>query len=353
MWWIVLGLGIGPAVSNGFARFSYGLLLPSMQADLDWSYTQAGWINTANAIGYLAGALLALTLVGRIGPRRLFVFGMLLTTLALAWSATTRDLGMLSFWRIVAGIGGAPVFIAGGVIASGLFQDRRKNALAIALYFGSGGAGMVVTGLGLPLFLDWFGQAGWPLAWLGLAVMCYVIGIPACRAAAMAPRPRATDRVGRRRLPVSQMLPALIAYFAFGAGYIVYITFLVAWMGSWDASPLMIAATWCVMGCAVIVSSFVWRSVLERAETGGAIALTVLATGLGVALPLIAPHPAVVLASAALFGVSFFQVPSAITAFSRLRAFPFIHEAYPAALKKFQHSSGVKRSQISPMASMS
>ena len=36
-----------------------------------------------------------------------------------------------------------------------------------------------------------------------------------------------------------------------------------------------------------------------------------------------------------------------------LKAFPFIHEAYPAALKKFQHSSGVKRSQISPMASMS
>ena len=36
-----------------------------------------------------------------------------------------------------------------------------------------------------------------------------------------------------------------------------------------------------------------------------------------------------------------------------VRAFPFIHEAYPAALKKFQHSSGVKRSQISPMASMS
>ena len=36
-----------------------------------------------------------------------------------------------------------------------------------------------------------------------------------------------------------------------------------------------------------------------------------------------------------------------------VKAFPFIHEAYPAALKKFQHSSGVKRSQISPMASMS
>ena len=36
-----------------------------------------------------------------------------------------------------------------------------------------------------------------------------------------------------------------------------------------------------------------------------------------------------------------------------LKAFPFIHEAYPAAWKKFRHWSGVKRSQISPMASMS
>ena len=36
-----------------------------------------------------------------------------------------------------------------------------------------------------------------------------------------------------------------------------------------------------------------------------------------------------------------------------VKAFPLIHEVYPAAWKKFRHSSGVKRSQISPMASMS
>ena len=49
------------------------------------------------------------------------------------------------------------------------------------------------------------------------------------------------------------------------------------------------------------------------------------------------------------------RIPRTLWGLSPLtfRAFPFIHEAYPAALKKFQHSSGVKRSQISPMASMS
>ena len=38
---------------------------------------------------------------------------------------------------------------------------------------------------------------------------------------------------------------------------------------------------------------------------------------------------------------------------TRAKAFPLIHEVSPAAWKKFRHSSGVKRPQISPMASMS
>ena len=63
LWWIALGLSLGPAVSNGLARFAYGLLLPAMRDDLGWNYTQAGWVNTANAIGYLIGAVLALAFV--------------------------------------------------------------------------------------------------------------------------------------------------------------------------------------------------------------------------------------------------------------------------------------------------
>ena len=66
-WLLVGALALAPAVSNGFARFAYGLILPAMRIDLGWNYTQAGWINTANALGYLIGALLALTLISRVG----------------------------------------------------------------------------------------------------------------------------------------------------------------------------------------------------------------------------------------------------------------------------------------------
>ena len=56
-WVVILALAMAPAVSNGFARFAYALILPAMRADLGWTYSMAGWINTANAIGYLLGAL--------------------------------------------------------------------------------------------------------------------------------------------------------------------------------------------------------------------------------------------------------------------------------------------------------
>ncbi|MGH9054723.1 MAG: YbfB/YjiJ family MFS transporter [Acidimicrobiales bacterium] len=51
------GLALGPAVALGLARFAYALLLPAMRTDLHWSYTQAGALNTANALGYFAGAI--------------------------------------------------------------------------------------------------------------------------------------------------------------------------------------------------------------------------------------------------------------------------------------------------------
>ena len=139
-WLIVAGLSMGPAMANGFARFAYALLLPSMRANLGWNYTQAGWLNTANGIGYLLGALLALFLVGRFGPKRLFIYGFALTTLAMFGSAGTPDLMAQSLWRILAGIGGAPVFVMGGVLTAALFPENPKlNAFAVAVYFGGGG----------------------------------------------------------------------------------------------------------------------------------------------------------------------------------------------------------------------
>lgn len=321
LWLIVLGLSLGPAVSNGYARFAYGLLLPAMREDLAWSFTQAGWINTANAIGYLMGSLLALGLISRLGARGLFIGGFVLTNAALLASALTGDLWLMSFWRVLAGIGGAPVFIAGGAMASTLFAaDKAKNALAIAVYFGGGGLGMLLTGAILPYMIDWYAITVWPYAWWVLGLASHLFFLPAFWAALAAPEPAPAQSLGghrRRVLPLLAMSPALAAYFMFGVGYIVYITFLIAWMRGEGAGTGLVALTWGIMGVMVMASPFVWSKVLARATGGGAISLTSLAVGAGIMLPLVVSWPLGMLASAVLFGVSFFMVPTSTTTFGR------------------------------------
>lgn len=316
---IVLGLSLGPAISNGFARFAYGLVLPAMRDDLAWNFTQAGWINTANAVGYLIGALLALSLVGRVGPRALFIWGFALTVLALVLSATTRDLWVLSIWRVVAGIGGAPVFIAGGVIASGLFtEDKRRNALAIGVYFGGGGLGMLLTAVTIPQFMDWFGDPGWPLVWLALGIWTFIAFIPSWAAAEAVEEPASRAETAQAgSLPTVRMLPAMACYFFFGLGYLIYVTFLIAWMRNNGAATSMITLTWAVMGVGVMLSPFVWQRVLANAQGGRALAQTSLAVGIGILLPIIVDHPYSPVVSAALVGGTFFMVPSAATTFTR------------------------------------
>src|ERR1700693_5473960 len=92
---IVLGLAMGPAVGLGLGRFAYALLLPSMRLELGWSYAQAGAMNTANAAGYLIGALAAAALAARFGNKRGFLLGLLLTAASLLATGLTSDYALL------------------------------------------------------------------------------------------------------------------------------------------------------------------------------------------------------------------------------------------------------------------
>src|SRR5258708_38229274 len=65
--WLILILSLAPTIGLGIGRFAYSLVLPDMRETLGWSYSAAGFMNTINAAGYLAGALTASKLVNRFG----------------------------------------------------------------------------------------------------------------------------------------------------------------------------------------------------------------------------------------------------------------------------------------------
>src|SRR5260221_9839884 len=64
---LILILSLAPIIGLGIGRFAYALVLPDMRDSLVWSYSAAGFMNTINAAGYLAGALIAAKLIKRIG----------------------------------------------------------------------------------------------------------------------------------------------------------------------------------------------------------------------------------------------------------------------------------------------
>lgn len=316
-WWIVLGLALGVTISNAFARFAYGLILPAMQSDLNWTYTESGWINTANALGYVAGALLTFALIGRLSAKGLFNAGLVVTSVSLLMCGLGDGFWYLTFWRILAGIAGAPVFIAGGAMAATLFPgDARKNALAIAGYFGGAGLGMILSGALLPGLFAQHGPAFWPNAWIGLG-LCSLLVAPLSIWASGRTEVSPSGRGNSAALPMGRMLFALSGYGLFAMGYIVYLTFIIASVKDMGLGVSAISAGWVLIGIGIIASPFLWRPVLARYASGVPLALACAMTGIATLAPWIVPGIPGFALSALLFGLAVFIGPGAVTSFGR------------------------------------
>jgi predicted MFS family arabinose efflux permease len=330
---VLAGLALGVTVTNGFARFAYGLVLPAMKSEMGWTYAQAGWLNTANALGYIVGAVLTMLLIRRIPPARLFAFGVVTTMLALLATGLNAALWWQTLWRIAAGVLGALSFSTAGALAAGLFKrDARRNALAIAILFGSGGGlGIVLAGAALPLMLQAWGPGSWPVGWIVIGAISLAF-VPLSLWAALQLRAPPQAEANATPLPLRRILPELAGYAGFGLGYIVYLTFLSAWMTEQQASAGFIALVWVVLGTSICLSPFAWRRVLARHASGLPLALILTCIAIGSALPVVLPNGPVLLISAVVFGLSVFMAPGAVTNFARQNLPP---EAWGRAISLF------------------
>ena len=109
---LILVTSLAPTIGLGIGRFAYALVLPDMRDTLGWSYSAAGFMNTINAVGYLAGALLAARMIRRFGLARTVRWGTLAAVASLALCALSGNFFVLSFARLLSGIGAAGGFFA-------------------------------------------------------------------------------------------------------------------------------------------------------------------------------------------------------------------------------------------------
>ena len=360
-------------MSLGVTRFAYGLLLPPMRADLGWSYALAGFMNTANAMGSLLGALAMPRLLQRFGPALLVLGGAVLASVFMGLSGFFTDAAPLIVQRLLAGIASALVFSAGGLLAARLAADEpQRSGFLIGLYYGGTGFGIVVSALLVPAVLHAAsGQPhGWAWAWWALAGVCVLAcgvlvwpvralarlgrrggalgasyaAVPAtsdpATASASGTAPGASEaRTGAVPDQTSEQTPgpasrlrfvwrdfsfALAGYALFGVGYIGYMTFVIALLREQGASGEAVTLFYALLGVAVLLSSRLWAGLLDRFKGGQSLAILNLLLGVATLLPALTASWPVVLASGLLFGGVFLSVVASTTALVR-------HNLPPAA----------------------
>jgi predicted MFS family arabinose efflux permease len=254
-----------------------------MRADLGWSFTDAGEMNTANAVGYLAGALFAAPFGRRHGDKRVFASGLLLTALTVGASALTPNFFALLTLRLIAGFTGALAFITGAALTSSAAAggSASRAPTLFGVYFAGAGIGVTAAALALPPLLA---AQGWRAGWLMLGILALAATIFGWQALRHVPPPSHDVQSGRGGWSPRFMACKLLAYTLFGAGYIAYATFIIAYLRADEHfSGLAVTFFWTLLGLAAVaasVTSFARRVVAPHAVTA-AIATLTIAFGLG------------------------------------------------------------------------
>jgi predicted MFS family arabinose efflux permease len=310
-------------VVNGFGRFAYALLLPVMRQDLAWDYTASGYLNTANSLGYGLGALAGWLLLaqGRARAAALFVGGLAGTVATVVCCAFTRDLGWMLLWRFASGMVSAWVFACGGALVAERYASHPARAgSAIAIFYAGGGLGIAASSL--LIFPVLGGHWAWPSGWLALGVAGLALSVAPAWLAAGAKNAQNTgkfnpDSIAENHYPITENMPIIIAYFLFGVGYIVYLTFVIAWLRDMRLDVGATVGLWLLLGLAVMASGYLWRGVMARWWPPHTFAAATLCTAVGTGLPLLSPAMPVLLMSVCLVGASFFMAPGAMMALAR------------------------------------
>ncbi len=313
---LILILSLAPTVGLGIGRFAYSLVLPDMRDALGWSYSAAGFMNTINAAGYLAGALMASRLIKRFGLSAAVRWGTLACVVSLALCAMSGNFFVLSFARLLAGLGAAVGFVAGGALGAMIAQTRPARAnFLLSLFYAGPGLGIVSSGLIAPFMLQAFGPGSWWIVWWAMTALSVLMTIPLL----LAPIDRSAGiaDVTPAKFAILPVSIYLAGYFLFGAGYIAYMTFMIAYVRDAGGGAVAQSVFWCLIGLSAFVTPWVWRGVLARNSGGVSTAIILGVNAFGATLPLFG-HSALLLAiSALVFGVAFFAVVASTTAFVR------------------------------------
>ena len=241
-WLVVLAGTLTIFACLGLARFAFGMLLPSMRDALGMSYDEMGFLGTGNFSGYLVAVAMAPFLLRRFSPRQLIAFGLFLISVCMFAIGFGDSYLLILFLYTVVGIGSGLANIPVMVLVSYWFRREKRGWAAGLIVIGSGFA-IIFSGFVIPYLNEIFGQSGWRVGWMLLALIVLMVAVIAAFLIRNDPAEKGLAPVGntqeleydpsasKGKFSSVQILTHLgVLYFIFGATYVIYGTFIVTTM---------------------------------------------------------------------------------------------------------------------------
>ncbi|MFB9327922.1 YbfB/YjiJ family MFS transporter [Paenibacillus aurantiacus] len=340
--WITLWASLLFVVILGFSRLSYGMFLPGIQRVIGGSYGQLGILGTVNFIGYLVGTLCLPPLITRYPARTVIMnwITCLLLGITLIGSATSDHVIELGLWRFAIGwlSAFATVFVLS--IALDAVRPAERGAASGLIWLG-GSAGILATGLFAPLTIDPSHLQGWRYAWaimgvFGIMAACGFALVSrtrgnelACSQNGSKPQEKEVEPVHRLLWNPKKLLFLIASYFFFGAGYIVYFTYLIPYLVSKGIPSLYAGLIWSGIGFAGLFNGWIGGKAIDRWPSGYTLASGLTLGTIGVC-GVTANNMLFTVLGAAMIGLVSFITPPLMTTALLRRHVP--HRAYASCL---------------------
>jgi MFS family permease len=257
--------------------------------------------------------------------------------LSLVLCALSGNFIVLSFARLLAGLGAAGGFVGGAALAATIAQSRPERAnFLLSLFYAGPGLGILSSGLVAPFVLQAFGPGSWWIVWWALTLLSAALILPLL----LAPLDGSAGIASAAPIEfhIRPALIYLIGYFLFGAGYIAYMTFMIAYVRDGGGGAAAQSTFWSLIGISAFFTPWVWRRVLALDRGGLSTAIILGVNTIGAAMPIFGHSIWLLAMSALVFGVAFFAVVGSTTAFVR---FNYPPPAWPTAIAAMTISFGI------------
>lgn len=277
--WVIAFTGVLVIfICQGLARLSLGMLLPSMSASFDWSYSQMGLIGTANFTGYFVCVILVNRIARKMGARWTVTIGLILISLSMVFisraAGFTEILCLYTFTGIGSALANVPML---GLVSH--WFSRKKRGKAAGIMMSGCGIAIVFTGFFIPWLNATSDTIGWRISWLVMGIISIVVAIwsayairnnPVQQPSSLTEEIRVSNRnittgTQEKSYEIRSIMHLGSLFFIYGMTYSTYATFIVSELVNERGFDEALAGTfWAVIGALSVMSGPLFGSLSDK-----------------------------------------------------------------------------------------